>query len=276
MGVPVTVLAPEASFSPSPANGPSRYAQFLRPGCPLEALLINRGSDVLLVGLHGATDRSKYLLPRFEWLRTMLGMSFNALLLSDPALHLSADLELSWYIGWKGLSLPLVVSDWVRIAASTLGVDKVVFFGSSGGGFAAMQVASHVPGSTAVAFNPQTRIDRYYSSAKGRFLNTVMGSADGKWPSDLDSQDPQFSLVARYASAQPCQTYFWQNRNDRHHVDNHYLPFRREIEGGPNKCAFRFIEYDGPARHSAPTQSLLVDAISQAIGSPEDCRDRRP
>ena len=93
-----------ASKSSTPLRrlGASRYRAPLPDGLPLEALLVNKDSDILVVSLHGATDREKYSIPRFEWLKSMLEDGYSALYLSDPTLAASATI---W--SWPGTPDPL-------------------------------------------------------------------------------------------------------------------------------------------------------------------------
>src|SRR5699024_1237577 len=121
-------------------------------------------SNVLLVSMHGALQRAKIRLPRFERLRSFLRTEYSSIYFGDPMLHLSDNVSLSWFTGSREVNVPLLISDWVQRAAFTSGASKVIFVGSSGGGFASAQVSSYVPGSVAVVFNPQTVISAYRPS----------------------------------------------------------------------------------------------------------------
>lgn len=97
---PVNFLGSTDPFEPVAELGVSRFSAQCPRETALDALLVNKGSDVLVVGLHGATVRSKFTLPRFEWFRTLRKTEYNSLYFSDPTLCLSPKLELAWYTGW--------------------------------------------------------------------------------------------------------------------------------------------------------------------------------
>src|SRR5699024_7320320 len=92
----------------------------------------------------------------------------------DPTLHLNDQLSLTWYTGWRGLNLYEILADWTVTAAAASGAHHIVFLGSSGGGFAALQVASIVPGSIAVPINPQTTIWRYQPGGSLSFVRSYL------------------------------------------------------------------------------------------------------
>src|SRR5699024_11561470 len=97
------VEVPEVdAFEPSSELGVSKYRARLPRDVHLDALLVNQGSDVLVVALHGATTRDKEL-PRFEFFRTLRKTEFSSMYFTDPALYLAERIELAWYTGWLEL-----------------------------------------------------------------------------------------------------------------------------------------------------------------------------
>src|SRR5699024_8382265 len=126
----------------------------------------NQGSDVLVVALHGATTRDKEL-PRFEFFRTLRKTEFSSMYFTDPALYLDERIELAWYTGWLEFDFNEVLAPWVQRAAAAVGASKIVFLGSSGGGFGALQVSTRIPGRMAVPVIPQTSIANYLVAGTG-------------------------------------------------------------------------------------------------------------
>lgn len=249
--------------------GSTRYQAPIDSGMILEGLYVNKGSDVLVVAFHGAISESMGSLPRFEWLRTLKATDYNLLFLSDPTLRLDPALRLSWYVGSPTVDLQPLLASVIGKAQRSSASSTVLLTGSSGGGFASLQISSHVPASIAVPFNSQTEISRYHRFAVSRFLRRAMPSLlDGddtdnfNWSEKLGTRA---SATAKYMSRVENFVYYVQNSNDLHHVEEHYRPFRSSVESSPNDNRFFFEEYDGPEGHLAPARPLFLETLNRAI-----------
>lgn len=274
--VPVTELPNIEEFNPTSEIGASRYLAPLPDGLPLEALLVNKASDVLVVSLHGATDRAKYSVPRFEWLKSLLNTEYSAFYLSDPTLRVREDLQLAWYTGSAELDLYPILAEWARRAADAVGAKGVLFVGSSGGGLAALQVSTYVPGSMALPFSCQTSIANYLiggtrMSAQREYVSAVMPhlAPGGEWSlkPDVDWSLPlgeRSSALVRYTKPQQNFVHYVQNTRDYPHMEQHYEPFRKVIEAGPNKDRVRFDLYDGPENHNPPWPDVFSSRLDAA------------
>jgi pimeloyl-ACP methyl ester carboxylesterase len=276
--VPVTELPSIEEFNPPSEGGASRYLAPLPDGLPLEALLVNKQSDLLVVSLHGATDRKKYSIPRFEWLKSLLKTEYSALYLSDPTLHLREDLELAWYTGSADLDLYPILAEWACRAADAVRAKGIIFLGSSGGGMAALQTATHIPGSMALAFSCQTSIANYLVAgtqmgSQRAYVEIVMPhlAPDGVWSlkPDVDWSVPlgeRSSALVRYGRPQQNFVHYVQNTRDYPHVEQHYQPFRDVIEAGPNRDRVRFRLYEGPETHNPPWPDVFHSQLEEAAG----------
>jgi hypothetical protein len=276
--VPVTEFGSAEEFEPTSASGASRYVAPLPDGLPLEALLVNKGSDLLVVSLHGATDREKYSIPRFEWLKSLLKTEYSGLYLSDPTLRLRDDLQLAWYTGSADVDLYPILAEWACRAADAVGAKGIIFVGSSGGGLASLQISTYVPGSMALPFSCQTSIANYLiggtlMGAQRHYVEVVMPhlAPDGvaALQPDVDWSVPlgeRSSALVRYGRPQTNLVYFVQNTRDYSHVEQHYRPFRDVIESGPNMDRVRFDLYEGPEAHNPPWPAVFhgrLDAAAQ-------------
>lgn len=286
------VFQTHLDFTPSPGHGIAKYRAHLSNKASLDALFVNQESDVLIVSCHGALPRNATALPRFERLRTFLNTPYSSIYFGDPTLHLSRQLGLAWYTGWKGLDIYPVIARWVSRAAEVSGADKILFVGSSGGGYASLQISALIPGSMAVPLNPQTAIAKYQPEGSlgyaRNYVRNVMPhlapaggvkniSADVDWSAPLGSRG---SALVRYSQPLHNYVYYAQNQNDTSHVTDHYMPFRRAVEKGPNKEKVRFHIYDGQHRHTSPTTDVFNRIITNALAwleetkSPNYLRDR--
>lgn len=198
------------------------------------------------------------------------------MLLADPCLHMSAALELAWYTGWRGVDLPRDMARWIGLSAEAIGAERIVLTGSSGGGFAALMLASLLPDSVAVLFNPQVDISLYEvdgphpHSAKRAYLRHV-------WPDlaeQLDVERFDFrtdwaapiahrtSAVARFAELRETRILYVSNRNDTHHHDVHLSALRDALGSDPER--FRTMVHDGPHGHHPPSREVFDEALRYA------------
>lgn len=265
------------AFDPSTEEGITKYRADVGRGCTLDSLFVNKKSDVLLVSMHGALQRAKIQLPRFERLRSFLRTEHSSIYFGDPSLYLSESVSLSWFTGSHGMNAPLQIADWVQRASYASGASKVIFVGSSGGGFASAQVASYVPGSVAVVFNPQTVISAYRPNGSlgyGRnYIRHIMPEltpegglaaldADTDWSAPMRDRG---SMIVRYSRPAPNKLFFVQNSMDHSHWRDHYTPFREATEGGVNHERIRYEIYTGPEGHSAPPREIFDAALDSAL-----------
>lgn len=279
LNAPQVAVQDFRDFKPSSQEGAVRYRAPLNGGAEnLDALVINRNSDILIVGLHGAVNRLNTQIPRFERLRSVMNMgSVSGMFFGDPALWKAEDLQLSWYTGWDGFDGHQAVADWTVAAAKAIGASRILFTGSSGGGFAALQISSLVPGSMAVAFNAQTNIAEYRVNGQGygvqrTYVSVVWPSIAETFTSSADIENPEWakpigprsSAVAKYSSPQMNHVFIVQNTDEFHHED-HYLPFLAAASVGGNGDRLRTKLYQGGVVHNPPTQAIFEEALAEAI-----------
>lgn len=240
-------INPFEDLAPTPPWSASRLQRALPGGPPLEALVVNRGTSTVIVALHGATDRSKTVLPRFEWLRSLLDYEVSSVYFSDPALHLSPRLMLAWYTGWAEADVHAEIATWSARIAEVIGARRLIFMGASGGGFAALQTSGLLPGSEALAFNAQTDIARYrvngeFWGVQRDYIATVWPEVwsgfateesfkDGAWAHAIGDR---VSAVQRYSTNRRNRVHLVQNEEEFHHED-HFLPFLHAARGAGNE-----------------------------------------
>lgn len=272
------LVASVREFAPASDEGVSKYAIDIPDNGVLRALLVNKASDVLIVAFHGATSRAKKELPRFEWFRTLRTENVSSLYFSDPLLETDPTLELAWFTGRYDVDLHVELARMAEVASRAVGARRIIFLGSSGGGFAAMQISSFVEGSLALPFSPQASLSNYLVKGTGygaqrKYLKLVMpelapGVALEKLDSGVDWAEPladRLSAVERYKSALQNKVLYVQNVNDVPHVEQHRNPFREAVASGPNRLRVRFEEYAGPEGHNPPAQQEFKHYLRMAI-----------
>lgn len=280
LNAPLEALTSLNDFSPIPGVGASRYRYRYENGCNLDALLVNKPSDTLVVSLHGALNREQFTLPRFERLKSLVPYNFSSMYFADPALWLDDRLQLGWYTGWQGADVQSHIAEMITKTASTFNFDKIVLSGSSGGGFAALQIATLIPDSIALAFNPQTSIHGYLIDGKSNahgaertYLEVVHPECivDTIWNTDFGSDwtlklSNEVSVLRNYSSNVPNQVIYCQTPNDWHY-NQHYLPFLAAAARGNNLGKITVHEYGDRHGHHPPTPDEYARALNLCLST---------
>lgn len=199
----------------------------------IEHDLTQRDSDVLVVTFPGAVNRRAIELPYFEWGRSMASRSESYLRLSDPTLRLNDHLSLGWFIGHGDCNMHHGAAAFIAETAASLGASRVVTVGSSGGGFAALAVAAHIPDSTGLAFSPSTTVDRVSPGHTANLLRAAFPEMADY--SELHATWPErVSLEALYATDRPNKFYLIQNAGDDSRMGRSFIPFAASLGLGPD------------------------------------------
>ena len=199
-------------------------------GPPIDLHLRIRPSLPMVVFFNGNTPRDRVVeLPAFSGLGILPGEAMvTRLCISDPTLHLSRDLCLSWYAGSRFQDLRSIIQ---RILARIIHVaqpSRVLFAGGSGGGFASLIHASSFPESLAFVWNPQTDIRRYNPEQVVHYAGTAFSrTASPEDAMALLSQKIQCAAAPLYGSRRNHLLYL-QNASDWH-TDAHLVPFLAEL-----------------------------------------------
>lgn len=274
--VPVVDVHDLAETPVVPDPGAQRFRHRYPDGQELDALLVNRGSSSLVVSLHGALNRKLFMIPRFERLRSLLQYRVSSMYFADPSLHIHPGLELSWYTGWEGVDVQRQIAAMIMSAAEGLGVEDIVVTGSSGGGFAALVIASMIPDSTCIAYSPQVDIEQYLAdgayphAAKRSYLRHV-------WPEqakELDIERFDFSTswakrvpgrtsaAARFLAPRDTRVLVVSNVQDAHHHTVHLDALKSAI--GSDEERLRILPYTGPTGHHPPDRETFDDGLRYA------------
>lgn len=148
-------------------------------------------SDRLLILTNGAVARDESKSPLEVFQRRTWADQFHAhsLYLSDPTLRPDNDLRIGWGQGESGAYALPAMAQVARYVGEALGVSarRRLYYGSSAGGFQALQLATRDEGSHALVNNPQIDWTEYVHSFPRRVAEYVYGTSDlrairGEWP----------------------------------------------------------------------------------------------
>lgn len=189
--------------------------------------------DTLTVLFHGAVDRARTRLPFFQRIRFQRSLGAGpTVAFSDPTLDLSRELRLGWYLGTEEIDMPSAIAAAIQRLADALGAGRIVLQGGSGGGFAALQVGAHLPGSHVVAISPQTDLSRY----SYRFYRDAAVAAFGMQAPHLAPELlPRVHAVHRLEKLRPqLDVTLVMNSGDLLHQRDHAAPLREFYASHPN------------------------------------------
>lgn len=226
----------------------------------LPVATIPGGGDCLHVSFHGALDRGKYSLPRFERGQSLAGLGINQMVFADPTLDLDPGLSLAWFLGTRTQDLHEEIALFVTDRMSSLGLKRVLLSGSSGGGFAALQVAAFIPGSAVVAFNPQTSVTSYHPRLAQKATDAVFADEDLTRKETLQRLD----VAERYrALNSKVDILFVCNDGDTHHSSAHREPFLAAVSDLPSITSKTVTESWGTG-HRSPNAEVYLRHLEEA------------
>src|SRR5690625_3266022 len=152
---------------------PSGILTVMHGGMPIDVLHDPRGFNTTTVFFQAAVTRPDIQFPVFSGRMISAKMPTNRVHIGDPSLYLSKDLGLGWYAGNRYQALQDVLTE--IICHLIPDCQRIVLFGASGGGFAALYYASRLPGALAVPVNPQTNLARYRRLPVDRYGRLAWG-----------------------------------------------------------------------------------------------------
>ncbi|MFD1847841.1 hypothetical protein [Arthrobacter flavus] len=255
-----------------PGNHKTRYISpsSIDAGLDLDFLYEPESSSTLVVVLHGALGRNKFVLPRFEWRSTLQNVRASKLYLSDSTVSQSANLEIGWYFGQQKDDLVERYSALVRHIKVIGSYQRVLFVGSSAGGFAALSMSRKIADSCAVAFSPQTTIAAYHPGHVRKFSDVVFPNF-GSFDRIERDFGMRINLRRLYDGTENLNYFrFVQNIGDPFHYEGHYVPFALaqgvSPEGaGPTPSGRgRFVVARYEKGHAPPPRSYFRRHISEA------------
>ncbi|MDY4312259.1 hypothetical protein SOX05_20535 [Pseudomonas putida] len=176
---------------------------------------------VFLNGSRGEDLNSFAPIPRFgrwSWHQLFNG---STLFIEDPMLYKYETLNLGWYYGTSDVDYLESTLNIVKAVQKKINAAKIIFYGSSGGGYAALQLAARLPDSFAISINPQTQLFKW-GSANSFTEHTNI---------DLEVHDQRLRNFAGEAVAKNKSSKYFVIQNALSHDDcsDHFLPFCSQV-----------------------------------------------
>ena len=228
-----------------------------------------KGQQGLFVMLSAAIDRTKQRLPVFNrWTWAQMGkFPGHVLCVADPTLDLHDDMKLGWYLGTDEHDASEELSRFILRFAEALGIppDKIIIWGSSGGGFSALSLASRIEKATAVAINAQTDIFAY------EFTRTTEAVKQNCFRNQTATHiqehfGPRINMAQAWRNNRSSRAILIQNTLDTHHYACHFKPFWEALggtdEGGatPDGRHYAWI-YNDSRGHAPESEHMIPDIL---------------
>lgn len=228
------------------------------PGPPIILLSEDRGFDTTVVMFHAAMPEG-VTLPIFSGREVTDSLPVNRIFVSDPSLQFSAEMNVAWFAGNRHQRLQESLAQVIGHAfESHERARRIVFFGPSGGGFAALYFASRFPGSVAIASNPQTDIARYDPIHVGNYMRFAWGR---QWEPGSSFDLPEHvatDLTRIYSEPVDAEVYYLQTARDVTHIEDHCGRFLSALH--PENRVHLLVEEWGSG-HTPPPAELIGRVI---------------
>jgi hypothetical protein len=196
-------------------------------GVFIELNLHCRPSKAMLIFFNAAlasrVDEVK--LPIFSGAKALESTDTSILMVSDPGLYLDRKIRLAWYAGAAGIPLQKDLSQVLQHIQRVLAIERIVLYGASGGGFAALFYAPFLKNAIAVPCNPQINLLTYSSGILSLFLESAFGYKGT--PTTFATADvpdkPVVHITASHMSG--TRILYIQNALDERHLKRDCIPF---------------------------------------------------
>lgn len=221
----------------------------------------------LFVLCPSAIIRGKFPVPYFyRWLWAANGkFPGNVIVMSDPSFLLDPNLRAGWLVGTRENDATKNFASIINIFCKTLKISfkNLIFWGSSAGGFVAMQLSKYFPGSTAVSVNAQT--DIYKFEAYDRLYRIGFPGMTDDEINNLYSE--RLTVLANIDKLKHNRIIMVQNIQDTHYYEKHFKPFVRKLVNDANLefpvgilnipgSGFTCLVYSSPNGHEAETEEM--------------------
>lgn len=240
-------------------------------GLKIPIIINHKEEKFLFVLFSGAIDRKRQEPPvfnRWTWRDRFPG---TVLCISDPVLEADPSIELGWYIGSDTVSGAEAIAELIITIASRLNIplNRVITYGSSGGGFAALKITETLKRGVAVAINCQVDALDYREGAVNAMLNVCFRGASRD---DVRSKfNEKISVLEGWRiSSENAHAVLVQNKGDNFHYLHHYKKMASILglsdEGGVSKNGrhYSFI-YSDQSGHGPEPDDLVDKIISRAL-----------
>lgn len=179
------------------------------------------GANILLVGFQGCHDKEA----RYNYVRTCQALNVHRLFIKDD---FAPNRRGSYYLGEKGqYNVERLVHELVQTFIDRLQPERVIFMGSSKGGYGAINCGLEFEQVIIIAGAPQYRLGTYLDKPFNRpNLIDIIGDYTPENIQQLDVRLEQKIKQNPFARSQTCYLHY---SNVEHTYEKHIKDLRRDI-----------------------------------------------
>lgn len=206
-----------------------------RPGVEIQDVLSLDGVDFhfkfvrspcagapLIIRFHGSVKRDTRPIPVFQSNLKAFRGGAHQISIADPSLFDRPSLSCAWYAGREDLDVQGTLLRVVAAVRAVLGPRRVVYHGSSGGGFAALYCSYFDPGSIALVMVPQTNLQRHFiPRSVQRYVDTCWSGR----PLDEVCEIVCTDVTRLYSEGFGNTVVYVQSQGDFMHTSSQMTPF---------------------------------------------------
>lgn len=217
----------------------------------------NKGSDVLVVVFSACTRVG--LRARYNYVRTLKGIPCNQLFILDD---FSEDHRGSYYLGADmKFNEEKATKALIESIAAKTGAGKLVFCGSSKGGYAALNFGSQFEGAYVIAGGPQFFLADYLKGSPERLAYIIGEPTDGK--KDMLNRYLYNKLINnRFIEG---QKYYLHYSDKEHTYEEHIRDMVRVMQEKGYNISFDIAGYENHSDISYYFPEFLCRSIKQII-----------
>lgn len=185
-----------------------------------------QNSKSLFIIFSGARSLDKDVLPVFKRWSYYMFIDSIVLNIADPMFYEYDKLKLGWYYGNKERSYIKDLSIIITKVRELLGIDTsdLYLFGSSGGGYVALQLSMYLKNATYIAINPQLKISRYsYAKEFMRLTGVDFNELD------VHRRDDTINIVKDNINSNSGKFLILQNVQEKSDCVDHFFPLLRNL-----------------------------------------------
>ena len=187
---------------------------------PMDAKKVN-AANVLLVGFQGCHDKEA----RYNYVRTCEALNVHRLFIKDD---FAPNGRGSYYVGEKGqYNVERLVHVMVQDFVDRLQPERVIFMGSSKGGYGSINCGLEFENITIIAGAPQYRLGTYLDKPANRpNLIDIIGEYTPEKIAELDVRLEKKIKSNPYAATQTCYLHY---SNVEHTYEKHIKALRQDL-----------------------------------------------
>lgn len=216
-------------------------------------------SDCVLVTFSAAMPATGQTYPMFSGLSIARSLGVEWLGFSDPFYGISSDFGTSWHLGTEKINGTLLIR---TVLNKLLGEKKkLIFFGASAGGYAALYYSYLYPSSSVMVLNPRISLTR----PPIRFSRYSSVAHPGADPESLVAK-LDHDICSLYSIPVGNRVIYIQNTQDPEYFNNHYVPFREAVGDG---AGVEYVLGDFGEGHVVPSVDIYLPRLRQLLVRPE-------